>query len=86
MSNIKDKRKENDDDELLKYFQNAETVIRQESNIILEETIQSETKNDNEKIFNHEFSEDYAVDYTAFVEKKDEHEIKIQKKRILNFF
>ena len=27
-------------------------------------------KNDNEKIFSHEFSENDAVDYTAFVEKK----------------
>ena len=28
MSDIKDKRKENDDDELSKHFQNAEIVIR----------------------------------------------------------
>ena len=70
MLNIKDRRKKNDDSELSKYFQNAEIVIRQESDIILEKAIQPETRNDNEKTFNHEFSENDAVDYTALVEKK----------------
>ena len=70
MSSIKDRRKQNDDDELSKYSQNAEIVIRQESDVIFEKTIQSETRNDNEKTFSHKFSEDNAVDYIAFVEKK----------------
>ena len=39
MSNIKDKRRKNDDNELSKHFQNAEIVIRQESNIIFRKTI-----------------------------------------------
>ena len=70
MSSIKDKRKKNDDDELSEHFQNAKIVIRQESNAILEKTIQFETRNDNKKIFSHEFNENDAVDYTALVEKK----------------
>ena len=70
MLNIKDKRKENDDNELSKHSQNAEIVIRQKSNVILEKTIQFETRNDNEKIFSHKFNENDAVDYIAFVEKK----------------
>ena len=70
MSSIKDRRKENDDDELSEHLQNAEIVIRQESNVIFEKTTQFKTKNNNEKIFNHKFSENDAVDYTAFVEKK----------------
>ena len=70
MSNIKDRRKNNNDDELSEYFQNAEIVIRQESDVIFEKTIQSETKDDNKKIFSHEFSENDVVDYTALVEKK----------------
>ena len=52
------------------HFQNAEIVIRQESNAILEKTTQSETKDDNKKIFSYEFSENDAVDYTALVKKK----------------
>ena len=39
MSGIKYKKRENDDNELSEHFQNAEIVIRQESNIILEKTI-----------------------------------------------
>ena len=70
MSNIKNKRKENDDDEQLEHFQNAEFVTRQESNIIIEKIIQFKTKDDNEKNSNHEFSENDAVDYVALVEKK----------------
>ena len=70
MSNIKGKRKKNDDDKLSEHSQNAKIVVRQESNIILEKTIQSETRNDNEKTFNHEFSEIDVVNYTALVEKK----------------
>ena len=70
MSNIKDRKRKNDNDELSEHSQNGEIVIRQESDIILEKTTQSETKNDNEKIFNHEFSENNVVDYTALVEKK----------------
>ena len=52
------------------YFQNAEIVVRQESNVIFEKTTQSEKRNDNEKTFNHKFSKNNSVDYTAFVEKK----------------
>ena len=70
MSSIKDRRRRNDDGELSEHFQDAETVVCQESNIILEKTIQSETRNNNEETFNHEFSENDAVDYTALVEKK----------------
>ena len=39
MSGIKNRRKENDDDELSEHFQNAETVIRQKSNATLEKAI-----------------------------------------------
>ena len=70
MSGIKNKRRKNDNDEQLKHFQNAKFVTRQKSNIIIEKTIQSETKNDNEKNLNHEFSENDVVDYVALVEKK----------------
>ena len=70
MSSIKDRRRKNDDDELSEHFQNAEIVIRQELNAIFEKTIQSETRDDNKKTFNHEFSKDDAVDYIALVEKK----------------
>ena len=68
ISDIKD-RKKNDDDEQSEQSQNAEIIICQESNATLEKIIQSETKNDNKKIFSHEFSENNVVDYTAFVEK-----------------
>ena len=70
MSGIKNRRRKNDDDELSEHSQNAEIVIRQESNAILEKTIRLETRNNNEKIFNHEFNENDVVDYTALVEKK----------------
>ena len=70
MSSIKDRRRENDDGELSEHPQNAKIVVRQESDAILEKTTQSETKDDNEKTFSHEFSENDAVDYTALVEKK----------------
>ena len=70
MSNIKSRRKENNGGKLSEHSSNAEIVIRQESNVTFEKTTQSETKDDNEKTFNHEFSENDAVDYTAFVEKK----------------
>ena len=70
MSGIKDKRKKNDSDEMSKHFQNAEIVIRQESDATLEKTTQFKTRDDNEKTFSHEFSENDAVDYTALVEKK----------------
>ena len=70
MSDIKDRRRKNDDDELSKHLQNAEIVTRQESDATFEKTIQFETRNDNEKTFNYEFSEDDAVDYTALVKKK----------------
>ena len=45
-------------------------MTRQESNIIIEKTIQSETKNDNEENSFHKFNENNAVDYVALVEKK----------------
>ena len=70
VSGIKDRRTRNDGDELSEHSQNAEIVIQQESDVILEKAIQSETRNDNEKIFSHEFSEENAVNYTALVEKK----------------
>ena len=70
MSGIKNRRRKNDDDELSEHPQDAEIVVRQKSNATLEKTIQSETKNDNEKIFSHEFNENDAVDYIALVEKK----------------
>ena len=70
MSSIKNKRRKNDVDELSKHSQNAKIVVCQESNATLEKTIQSETKNDNKKISNHEFSKNDAVNYTALVEKK----------------
>ena len=70
MSSIKNKRKKNDDDEQSEHFQNAEFVTHQKSNIIIEKIIQSETKDDNEKNLDHEFSENDVVDYVALVEKK----------------
>ena len=89
--------KKNDDGELSEHSQNAKIVVRQESNAILEKITQSETKNDNEKIFNHEFSENDAVDYIALVEKKQaqnknlkikrEYQILLKKnKRLQTFF
>ena len=75
MSNIKDKRRKNDSDELSEYYQNVKIVICQESDIIFEKIIQSEMKIDNENVFSHKFSDNDAVDYIALVEK-NEHEIK----------
>ena len=70
MLGIKSKKRKNEIDEQSEYAQNAEIVIRQESNVIFEKITQSETRNNNEKILNHEFSENDSVNYTAFVEKK----------------
>ena len=70
MSNIKDRKRKNDDDELSEHSQDAEIIICQKSDATLEKTIQSETRNNNEKIFSYEFNENNAVDYIAFVEKK----------------
>ena len=70
MSNIKNIEKRNDDDELSKYHQNVETVVCQESDATFKKIIQSETRNDNKKIFSHKFSENNAINYAAFVEKK----------------
>ena len=70
ISSIKNKRKENNDDELLKYFQNAEFVVRQKSNVIIEKTIQFKTKDNNKKNSDHEFNENDVVDYATLVEKK----------------
>ena len=70
MSDIKDRRKENDDDELSEYSQNAEIVIRQESDAILEKIIQSETRDDNKRIFSHKFNKNDVLDYIALVEKE----------------
>ena len=39
MSDIKNRRRENDDNELLEHSQNAKTVIRQKSDVILEKAI-----------------------------------------------
>ena len=40
MSDIKDRRKKNNDDELSEHFSNAKIIIRQESNVIFEKIIQ----------------------------------------------
>ena len=63
MSGIKGRRRGNDDGELSEHLQDAEIVVRQESDATLEKVIQSETKDDNEEAFNHEFSEKDAVDW-----------------------
>ena len=70
ISSIKDRKKRNENNELLEHFQDAKIVIRQELNVILEKAIQSETRNNNKKIFSHEFNENDTVDYIALVEKK----------------
>ena len=70
MSSIKNRKRKNDDDELSEHFQNAEFIVRQKSNIIIEKTIQSETKNNNKKNSNHEFNENDVVDYATLVKKK----------------
>ena len=70
MSNIKNKKRKNNDNGQLKHLQDAKFVIYQKSNIIIEKTNQSETKNDNKKNSNYEFSENNVVDYIALVEKK----------------
>ena len=70
MSDIKDRRRRNNNDKLSKHFQNAKIVICQESDVTLEKTIQSETRNDNKKTFSHEFNENDTVNYIAFVKKK----------------
>ena len=70
MSDIKSRRRKNDDDKLSEHLQNVDIVIRQESDAVFEKIIQSETRNDNEKIFSHEFNENDVVDFTALVEKK----------------
>ena len=81
MSGIKDRKRKNDDDELSEHFQNAKIVICQKSDAILEKTIQSETKDDNEKTFNYEFSENDVVNYTALVEKKQTQSKNLKVKR-----
>ena len=81
MSSIKSKRRRNDVDERSKHSQNAEIVIRQESNAIFKKTTQSETRNDNEKISSDEFSENDAVDYTALVEKEQTRSKNLKVKR-----
>ena len=81
ISDIKDRRKKNDDDELSEHLQDAEIAIRQKSNVILEKIIQSETRNNNEKIFIHEFSKNNAVDYTALVKKKQAQNKNLKVKR-----
>ena len=81
MSNIKDKERRNDDDELSEHLQNAEIVIRQELNIILKKIIQPETRDDNEETFNHKFSENNVIDYTALVEKERARNKNLEAKR-----
>ena len=71
-------------------------MTRQKSNVIIEKTIQLETKNNNEKKSNHEFSENDAVDYAALVEKKQtrnknlkvkkEYQILLKKNKKLQIF
>ena len=70
MSSIKNKKIKNDNDKQSKHLQNAKFVTRQESNVIIEKTIQFETKNNNEKNSDHKFNENDVVDYAALVEKK----------------
>ena len=70
MSSIKDKKRKNDVDKLSEHFRNIKIVVSQESNIIFENTIQFETRNDNKKNFNYEFSENDVVNYIMLVEKK----------------
>ena len=70
MSNIKDKRKENDNDKLSEHFQNAKFVIRQKSNVIIKKIIQFESKDDNEKSLNYVFNKNDVVDYVTLVKKK----------------
>ena len=70
MSSIKNKKRENDDDEQSEHFQNAEFIIRQKSKVIIEKLIQFKTKDNNEKNSNHEFIRNDIVDYVALVEKK----------------
>ena len=70
MSSIKHKRRRNDDGKLSEHSQNAEVVVCQKSNATLEKTTQLETRNDNEKTFNYEFSENDVINYIALVEKK----------------
>ena len=45
-------------------------MTRQKLNVIIEKTIQFETKNDNEENSDHKFNENDVVDYVALVEKK----------------
>ena len=68
ISSIEDKK--NDNNELSEHFQDAETVIRQKLNATFEKITQFKMRNNNEKIFNHEFNENDAADYIAFIEKK----------------
>ena len=70
MSSIKNKKRENDNEKSSKHFQDAEFVVRQKLNVIIEKTIQFETKDDNEKSSDYEFDENDVVDYAALVEKK----------------
>ena len=70
MPSIKDRRRENEIDELSEHSQDVKIVIYQKSNIFLEKTIRSETRNDNEKILSYKFSKNDAIDYTALVKKK----------------
>ena len=70
MSSIKNKKRENEVDKLLKHSQNTKIVIRQKLNATFEKTIQSKMKNNNEKISSYEFDENDVVDYIALVEKK----------------
>ena len=70
MSSIKNRKRKNNDDGLSKHSQDAEIVIRQELKVFLGKTIQSKMKNDNEKTFSHEFSNNDVVNYIALVEMK----------------
>ena len=67
---IKNKRRKNDVDEFLKYFQDVKVVFRQKLNVILRNTNLFKTRNNNKKVLNHKFSKNETVDYTALVQKK----------------
>ena len=70
MSNIKNKKIKNNINKLLKQFQNAKSVICQKLNSTFEKTIQSEMRNDNEKVLKYELNGNNAVDYTTLIKRK----------------
>ena len=76
MSNIKDKKRKNNKDELSEHSQDAEIVIRQKSDAIFEKMIQSKTRNNNEKTFSHH-STKMILSITLRLLRRNGYEIKI---------